>query len=180
MTINATNNTSISEVQLRDSLSVVTRASDPRGQRELTDLSRINEQDMFAALVHRQLKNKEPALAEKFEQRFATLVFEQAEKNPGHAVFEAARMALRRMRLAGDISRDVAVKIRHFALGKAQLDSKREELSTRNVTGKAGDTALRAVKTAITLFTGNAVASTEEMTLFRDLNSNRRAQTRVE
>jgi len=177
MTIIAQTGTSISEQQLRESLAVIAKAADPKGQRELTELSRVNEQDVFAALIHGQLENESRELSKKFEEKFQALVQENSDKHSGHAVFEAARMALRRLRLAGEVSRELAVKIRHFALGKAQLDSKRDELSTKNITGKAGDTALRTVQTAIKMFSVNEAASTQEMDSFKAINSTRRAQT---
>jgi hypothetical protein len=169
-------NNLLTEQQLRDSIATIVKASDPKGQKEITDLSRVNEQHMFAAIVHGRFNRLDPKQGQRFEEEFKALLPEQTSKHPGNHIFEAARIALKNMRLAGEITRGKAVRFRHFALGKSQLDSKLDELSTKNVTGKDGDTAVRAVKTAILKFTSNNIASQEEMKSFRDANIDRRGE----
>lgn len=170
----------ISEINsdgLRDSLAFVLNAGGKKSQKVLTDLTRVNEQQMYAALIHSQLKAHDQSAATGFAESFNEQLSELSQKKTGDFVFRAAKRALRGIRLLGVISRSFAGQIRQFALGKAQLDSKRDELSIRNITGKAGDTALRALRTALTKFENNDVATKEEIDSFKQLNRvNRRHQ----
>lgn len=179
LTLNSKSNLPISEARLRESLSFVLRARDPKGKANITDLTRVNEQDMFAALTHGQLKEKDSLLAREFEGRFTELVQELIKKDPNNGIFEAARRAVRAMRRSGKLIKASANQIRKVSLGMAQLDTVRDRLSTKNVTTKNGDTALRAIKTAIAKFSANSEASVEDLKSFTAANGTRRAEQRA-
>jgi len=178
-TIQPVSVSSITDAQLRESLNVVSKVKDPKRVGELSDLSRVNEQDMFAAITHAQIEKIDPKEATIFEAKFSELFVELNKKDPSNAVFETTRRVLKGMRRTGEISKELFKKIRLFSLGKAQLDSKRDELATKNVTGKKGDTALRAVKTALGKFASNVEATVEELSNFKNHNGARRAEARA-
>ncbi len=169
----------LTEQQLRESLAFVAKAKNPKGTTVFSDLSRVTEQDMFAAVIHGQLKVKGTGLLNDFENKFVGLLPDLLKDNPTQGVFEAARRSFKSLRRAGTITKEAARIMRQETLGRSQFDSKRDELSIKNVTGKVGDTALRAVKTALSKFKKSVGATNEEFTAFKFLNATRRAESRA-
>ncbi len=159
-------------------LSYVSNVGSKNAVKPLSDTSRVNEQEVFAATVIESVNKQDPKIAREFWNKFEELTKIMSKKDPSNAIFEAARRTLRGMRRSGSIAKEIAKGIKKYSLGKSQLDSKRDTLSTENVTGKRGDTAFREVKTAVAKFEKNVEATEEEFAAFKINNAERRAQKR--
>jgi len=164
---------------LIDSLAIVKSAA--KGESITPDSislgTRVNEQEWFAAIAHQELKNRSEKLAKIFEERLPEVMERVKEIDDKNFVFRAVKRIIRRLRRTGEITRETAITIRRFAVGKAQLDSDRTRLSTSRLTDAPGDTPLRSVKTALLKFGENVGATEQEINAF--LSKNRRELRKI-
>jgi hypothetical protein len=165
----------VSNEELLDALEKVEKMRKPtRTPKPLTELSRVNEQEIFAAFTYLKLKEEKPAVASKFLMKFAELYKEVGKKDSLYGIFEATRLAFEELRRSKNISLDKFREIRLYALGKSQLDSVRDETTVKKITDRPSDTAVRAVKTALKKVDQNTIATEEELANFRKKNKERR------
>src|SRR5690606_12543604 len=115
----------------------------------ISELSRVNEQELFAALLTSAFDQQEPKLGELFRTAFKERFERIREKYPEDGVFRASRRALKHLIKSKVLTRAEARTLRRLALGKAQLDSDRTRLSTAREGEEKNDTPLRAARTAL-------------------------------
>ena len=143
---------------------------------ELTPLTRVNEQQTYAALVLEGLRMEYPDKADKFIDEFQKHHENFVEKDPEHAVFRAAKKSLRSFRrMLGMRKRDLR-ELRHRALSGAQFDSLRHKLSIKREEGADDGTAVRALKTALKFIEESVPLTDGELKLFNQLNRSNRVK----
>lgn len=134
---------------------------------DITENSRINEQDLFAAVVENALGQVDPELSTKFSAAFAKEVEQFKALEQSDTMLKATRRALNSLIKDNALSRYAAKQIRKFALGKSQLDDIRSKLSVAKEDAESSETPLRAVKTALQKISENAIATDAEFIEFR-------------
>jgi hypothetical protein len=134
---------------------------------DLTENSRINEQDLFAAITENSLGQISTELSSKFNLAFAKEVETFKVLEEPNSMLKATRKALNSLIKDNQLSRYAAKQIRKFAVGKAQLDDNRSRLSVAKENPESSETPLRAVKTALQKISENAIASDAEFHEYR-------------
>ncbi|MCB9030271.1 MAG: hypothetical protein H6619_04405 [Deltaproteobacteria bacterium] len=155
----------ISEPELKDSIAFVLGAERKKeiSSADLTPLSRVNEEEMFAAIIHRRLKKDHPELAQKYEERLTKLIG-RTKRNLGEAsVLKASNKLLRGFYRRNKISEESYNEIKAYAFGKAQLDQDPTLLSKERVESSGDTSALRSLSNAINSFEVNQAATPEVM-----------------
>jgi hypothetical protein len=174
-------NAEISSRELLSSLAVVKSADKDQAvaREDITDHTRTNEQEFFAALVHRKLSQVSRKAQTVFEQEFPRLIKEIKELDSENYLFRAVKGILRLLVRKGLISRTARREIRSYAIGKAQLDNNRTRLSTARLNSEPDDTPVRAVKTALAKFKENEPAGEAELSSFRGQNRKEFSKIRI-
>lgn len=141
---------------------------DPLTPEQITAGKRINEQECYAALIHRALTSKKPAVAAKFEKQLKS-ASETYKGNHGEInLFKISDRLLRQFVRENSITQQEYRELRDFAFGKAQLDSNRIMISSEKVDGsKTDDTPVRALSTFYKKLETNQVANAAEIAQFK-------------
>jgi hypothetical protein len=134
---------------------------------DLTENSRINEQDLFAAITENSLGQISSELSSKFNLAFAKEIESFKGLEDPNSMLKATRKSLNSLIKDNLLSRYAAKQIRKFAVGKAQLDDNRFRLSIAKENPESSETPLRAVKTALQKISENAIASDAEFLEYR-------------
>jgi hypothetical protein len=174
---NITTGRNYSDGEIRGALQQVIRADqkDP-GSRPLSEYSRVNEQELFAAFIFLQLKDLGKSLATRFMTKYREVSPELINYDPSYGVYESVRRALNPLKKAYKIVNEKTQEFRRYALGKSQLDSLKDEVHVKRVTEGKADTAVRALKTALEKIKENSLASDAELESFRNKNIARRRE----
>lgn len=149
------------------------RSTDDASVKPLTEHSRVNEQELFAAFTYLQLQEKQPEAATDFLSKFRTAVEAFGSNTSQHSVLDITRNILKEFRKAKVIPRAMFKKIRRVSLGLSQLDSLKDDVNSRRVTDGSNDTALRSFKTALAKIAENTVASESDLRSFVNRNKSR-------
>lgn len=149
------------------------RASEDARVKPLTENSRVNEQELFAAFTYLQLQEKQPETAKDFLSKLRSSLTPKDPDNSEHFLLDATRGILQEFRKTKTISRRMFIKIRQVSLGLSQLDSVGDSVNIRRITEGANDTALRSVKTAMTRISENSIATRDALRSFAGKNKAR-------
>jgi hypothetical protein len=155
------------------------RASEDANVKPLTENSRVNEQQLFAAFTYLQLQKNQPEIAKDFLSKLRSSLALKDPRNSEHFLLDATRGILQEFRNTKTIPRRMFIKIRQVSLGLSQLDSVRDSVNMRRITEGANDTALRSVKTAMTRISENSIATRDELRSFVGKNKARTTGTTV-
>ena len=153
------------------------RSPDDATVTPLTEHSRVNEQELFAAFTYLQLEQKQPEAATDFLSKFRTAVEALGPDKSQYSMLDITRNILKEFRKAKVIPRAMFKKIRRVSLGLSQLDSVKDDVNSSRVTNGSNDTALRSFKTALTKIAENTVASEADLRNFVTRNKNRGPKT---
>lgn len=166
-----------SESEIRGALEQITRPAERESNsRALSNYSRVNEQELFGALILLQLKDLGKGLASKFLGSYRVIYADTVKADPKFGVYDSVWKSLSSIRKAGLLAKEKVTEIRRYALGKSQLDSIKDEVSIKRVTPGKTDTAVRALKTALAKIKENPIATDLELDSFRDKNIARRQE----
>ena len=170
--------TKLGASELKTSIAIIKSGlkNSPVSKSDIKNLSRVNEQELFAALTHRALSDRDPKLGNSFSEKFPSLVEELRSKFPKDYTFRAAKRIIRSLIKEGELSKLEGKALRRFAVGKSQLDSEPSKLSTSNITSSANDTAVRSFGKALEKIAKNEIASEEVMSSFRAHNQELKAE----
>lgn len=166
------NNSGITSQQLLNSLAFIKSAMTGKEvlASDLKENGRVNEQELYAAIVHQKLRQVSPEAAKQFKNDFAEALAKREHHSDG-LILRTVRGLMEKISNTGLIG-DLRNNIQQFALGKAQLDSNQTQLSDKDLTPGDKDTPVRTIKTALKLFNQNDVATDQEHTKFKkDLRS---------
>lgn len=155
---------------LLDSIALVLSAKGRKtiNSGELTEKMRINEEELYSAIILKRLTRRASSLAAQLVEALPEQIKKIHTNKGSIQVFKATDRIMRRLVKGGQISRNVYRRLRNFAFGKAQLDSDRSWLSTKRSEDQAkGDTPLRTLATALSKYQTNSPASPEEIRAFR-------------
>lgn len=155
------------------------RAPEDSNVKPLTENSRVNEQELFAAFTYLQLQEKQPETAKDFLSKLRAALTAKDPNNSEYSLLDATRGILQEFRKTKAIPRRMFIKIRQVSLGLSQLDSVRDSVNIGRVTEGANDTALRSVKTAMTRISENGIATRDELRSFAGQNKERTTGTAV-
>jgi hypothetical protein len=135
---------------------------------QLTGAMRINEEELYSAIIHQQLKASNPEAATAFEQALPGQIDKIKTNQGATRIFKATDRIMRAFVRSKLVSHDLYRQMRDFAFGKSQLDSDRTWLSIKRTEQQGrGDTPLRSISTALNKFSENAPALAEEISAFR-------------
>lgn len=135
---------------------------------QLTGAMRINEEELYSAIIHQQLKASNPDAATTFEQTLPGQIDKIKTNQGATRIFKATDRIMRAFVRRKLISHDLYRQMRDFAFGKSQLDSDRTWLSIKRTEQQGrGDTPLRSISTALNKFSENTPALAEEISAFR-------------
>ena len=129
---------------------------------EITQNSRINEQELFAAITKSAMSKVSKDAESFFKEHFGNLLKETKETRAENFVFAGIRRLLKKAVQEGIIPSIIAREIRHFAYDKAQLDEIKGKLSLTKEDKESKDTAVRTVNTALKKFESNEVRAVGE------------------
>lgn len=153
------------------SLSIVYSAQSkkPVPREQITELTRVNEQELYSALVHRRLEKEKPELATRYAAELKAAADTYRTGHPDDLnMFKVSDRLMRQYVRESKLSQADYRSIRDDAFGRAQLDSDRTRLSAVKSEGsKDGDTPLRAVSTAVKKIETNEAATSGEIAQFR-------------
>ena len=154
-------------VAVKNELAFIVAARRPKAE-PLSMASRVNEEDLYAAALLYDLSKEKPSIASNLRQKFAEELKAIKDKQGAMLVFAAVDRVMRAFVRSGEVSKDLYRTSRQYAFGKAQLDSDRSWLGTKKAEGtKNGDTALRALGTALRKFAVNAPATDAEIARYK-------------
>jgi hypothetical protein len=153
------------------------RSTDDSSVKPLSEHSRVNEQELFAAFTYLQLQEKQPEAATDFLSKFRSAVEAFGSDKSQYSILDITRSILKEFRKAKVIPRAMFKKIRRVSLGLSQLDSVKDDVNSSRVTNGSNDTALRSFKTALTKIAENTVASEADLRNFVTRNKNRGPKT---
>ncbi len=169
-----------SDDEVVDALRLVTRVGkNSKNPRPIGDLSRVNEQELFAVFTYLSLKDERPNLASKFIKAFRLNYDKFSKIDPIFGIYEACRVALQEVKRSDGLSGQMIKDIRLTALGKSQLDTMRDQVDIRRVTDGENNTAVRAIRTALKKVNQNSDATEDELKSFRLKNIDRRKNNRI-
>ncbi|MEZ4752874.1 MAG: hypothetical protein R3A13_00980 [Bdellovibrionota bacterium] len=156
---------------LRDSIGLVLQVKDGKlGEdiQEVSDLKRVNETEMYAAYVHNKLSSSNPELAKQFMTKLQEQTLSYKENRGEHLFYKASDQVMRTFVREKQLKKKEYKTIKYEAFGKSQFDSDRTQISAAKLeTLKDGDTAVRAVKTALAKANENKSASDPEFQVWR-------------
>ena len=153
----------LSASELKYSFSLIKSAEQQKTvtAESISDNTRINEQELNAAISHALLHKLKPAYAEQYLSVFSErVVFWKGEKLRNYSL-QATRQAIRSLVTDMQLPTIAARVVRRIAIGRSQLDDDRSSLQTKRLSG-AKETPLRAFKTAYSRFLANAPLSRNE------------------
>lgn len=136
---------------------------------EVTENSRINEQEMFAAVVKNELAEISSKAKNYFVSNFKNEYEKIKDKFQNNVIYTVVRNLVRQIRIKGLITREVAVKTKQFAFGKSQLDKVSNLLSASKLDSSSSDTAVRAIKTAVKSYESNNSAEIADYKNFKEV-----------
>lgn len=169
-----------SDDEIVDALKLITRVGkNSKTPRPIGDLTRVNEQELFAVFTYLSLKAEKPGMASQFIKEFRDQYERIAKVDPVFGIYEGCRVALQRVKKSKSLTNHEVRDIRLTALGRSQLDSVRDQVDVKRVTEGRDDTAVRAVRTAIKKVKENPEATLDELKSFRDKNIQRRKDNRI-
>ena len=114
--------------KIKASLQFVKRATGEKGA-TIDATTKANEQELFATMMHKRLAAKDPELGGKFKKYFKRALEQVKDNDKSEPVFRAARRAMRKLVKTDElVKQELAVKIRRFAAGKAQLDDDKKHV----------------------------------------------------
>jgi hypothetical protein len=165
------------ETQLLNSIAFIKSAKGGAASQpaKLSLQSFINEQELFGALIHLQIKQYSPEVLRQLEHKFCEQLPKLRKADPVNYALRAARRTIKFLRTKRLTPQVELKEIRRYALGMAQLDDDRTRLSVSRLSKESKETPLRAIKTVLAKLPGNTPASDEELLLFR---SNIRSEIR--
>lgn len=135
---------------------------------DLSGGMRINEEELYSAIIHQQLKEKNPTAALAFETALPEQIAKIKTNKNSTLVFKATDRVMRAFVRSKQISHDLYRQTRDYAFGKAQMDSDRTWLAPKRTEEQGrGDTPLRAISTALNKFSENSPALAEEISAYR-------------
>lgn len=135
----------------------------------ISDLTRVNEEDLFATVMYRELKGINAKAAEEFMTELPAAITKLLGTKGIVLVYKAADRIARDLVRRGRIAQEVFKDIKKKALGLAQLDGDKTWLDTkRNEAATGSDTPLRSVKTAKASLVTNQSLTEDQYALFRD------------
>lgn len=135
----------------------------------VTDLSRVNEEDLYATIFYRDLKAKSPNAAIEFIKELPSMISNLNKTKGVNLVYKAADRVARDLVRKGVLAQELFREIKKRALGFAQLDGDKTWLNTeRNEEATGTDTPLRSLKTVKALIIKNTELSEAQYALFRD------------
>lgn len=153
---------------IRESISSVLSVEDESASAKINGNTRINEQEMYAAITHYLLAEKNPELAERFLNDLPATLQAFRESGVGTDFFKSTDRIMRAMLRERKITHAEYKELRNEAYGKAQFDSDRSWLDQKKVPElKDGDTALRSVDTALKMYEKNPAANETEIGQFK-------------
>lgn len=158
----------ISSADLINSVALIksAKAGEPVSAAEITERTRLNEQELYGALVHQGLGEQKGSLAAAFEEKLKSELPKQKKSDSENYFLCTVRKVLRGLKAAGQLTVNAFREIRRNALGLAQLDSDRTRLSVARRSDKADDTPLRSLKTVLDKLGKNGPASDAELKAF--------------
>ena len=181
METSTTQGTKIPQFSESDIMQTVAELRTPEGaaQQPITENTRVDEQELFAAFTYLQLEAQNPELAAQFMSKFREGIHEAiaSKSDPRYTVLDVTRNILQGLRKAKSITRGMFKKIRRTSLGLSQLDSIKDNVNMDNVTKKDNDSAMRAFKTAFRKIAENPMATLKEL---RSFAANNRARLQVQ
>lgn len=181
METSTTQGTKIPQFSESDIMQTVAELRTPEGaaQQPITENTRVDEQELFAAFTYLQLEAQNPELAAEFMSKFKEEIHEAiaSKTDPRYTVLDVTRNILQGLRKAKSITRGMFKKIRRTSLGLSQLDSIKDSVNMDNVTKKDNDSAMRAFKTAFRKIAENPMATLKEL---RSFAANNRARLQVQ
>ncbi len=113
---------------------------------DLSGGMRINEEELYSAIIHQQLKEKNPTAALAFETALPEQIAKIKTNKNSTLVFKATDRVMRAFVRSKQISHDLYRQTRDYAFG---------------------DTPLRAISTALNKFSENSPALAEEISAYR-------------
>ena len=130
---------------------------------------RVNEDELYPAVLHAKLALDRPDLAAKFEQQLPEMVKTFSEQTSDNVFFKSSDRIMRQFLRDDEINREEYRAFRDFAFGVSQLDSNRGRLSIARAKDQTNpnDTPLREVGTALEKIVANAPANQSEIEAFR-------------
>lgn len=158
---------------LRSSICLVTSARPKSTSNPLPPRQRrtVSQNELYAALLHQNLSSLKPELAQRFAVQFKRTLHSSHASNPERAVFSSATQTLRRFLQAGELSRKEFNAVRAYALGKARLDGKCEDLAAA-LAGNPSKTAPKMeIGAAIEKSLGHLPANQDEVRAFHTRNT---------
>ncbi len=98
---------------------------------KVNDKTKVNEQELFASIIYRELSGKSKNLAKRFADNFQQEYAAASLNKETFPAVRAARRALSQVVQDGKtLSKEDSKTIRQYAIGKSQLDDKRDNLLT--------------------------------------------------
>ena len=161
----------IDSAGLKNSIGKILQAKDGKLGEELgevSDLKRVNETEMYAAYVHHKLSKSNPDLAEEFLTKVQEQTGIYKEERGDHLFYKASDRVMRSFVRSKQIKKRDYKQLKYEAFGKSQFDSDRTRISAKRLEDlPSGDTAVRAIKTALTKAESNEKASDPEFQVWR-------------
>lgn len=151
--------------EIMNSINILRKAKNEKSS-DITVNSKVNEQDLFASLVHLSLKQIDSKLGDEYAQKLPDLIKDVSKFDSENAVLKAAKRSLYKLVKLRKLSNGAAKIIRRIVVGKSQLDDNLTNLSTKRLEN-AKETPLRAVKTALERIVKNNRASEEQFLEYR-------------
>src|SRR5690606_8172506 len=119
---------------LRDSIAqVINKLTGSEKTGETLTNERLPEDVLFAALVHDELSQTRPELAEKLLARLLPAYEKNLKKKDRQAIFRSVDDFLSRQVRKGNLTKDAKASLIRDAFGKAQLDENKGRLRRRIV-----------------------------------------------
>jgi hypothetical protein len=161
--------TTLPASSLKDALYQAIKA---RGGRTHGSTTRIDEEDMYAALLKRHLDARAPGAGTKFSEALASAVEKIKARTSQTMLFKASDRVMRALVRSGDVSQDLYREAKEIAFGKAQLDEDRAWIGSDPV-HKFGAPVIRRENIQVAIDRAEAAppATFSELAKFRERES---------